>query len=347
MTAVLDLGSFAAKLGAPGGKPTAIPIFQLHSGLIDPLLSKRPFAAFGSGMVYTESQFEKVFSLAQLLCVPNPKPDWTAFAQKLAANVAAATAPKKQLQPMPGNLDRICDQLQSLNAGQVRDVLMTHAHYLASKRELCELLFEKYGVERVLFAEQPSCALLSTGNVTGTAVLAGHANTHIVAIKDGYWVNGLGFYDSPLQSGHAANQYLREHLGRVGIQVSDEYVLNQLKLGDEFYLPDGQVVRNGRKLAELLFNDPRQLGLEDRVPVAVHLRRVLADTNEEDREKVSKQVVVAGGMAGYVRAEGVQRVERPEWAVWNGLAVVGAVAHQNAYITKQLLAERGDALWLP
>ena len=79
--------------------------------------------------------------------------------------------------------------------------------------------------------------------------------------------------------------------------------MNQLKLGDEFYLPDGQVVRNGHQIAELMFNDPRQLGLEDRTAINNHLLRILKDANEEDKEKINKKIVIAGGMASYVKAE--------------------------------------------
>ena len=91
MTAILDLGSFTAKIGAPTKEPAAVPIFTLRSNLMEPVLSKKPFSAFGAGMVYTDSQFEKIFSLAQLICGPAPNQDWANFAQKLSASAVAAT----------------------------------------------------------------------------------------------------------------------------------------------------------------------------------------------------------------------------------------------------------------
>ena len=106
-------------------------------------------------------------------------------------------------------------------------------------------------------------------------------------------------------------------------------------------------MKGGQQLVETLFNDPERLGVVDRAPFATVIDSAIARCNADDQPKVSAVISVCGGLAQYIHHPKAKMVDRPEWAPWNGLGIVGTVAKPEAFLTRQSMAEKGDAIWGP
>ncbi|CAL5986336.1 Actin_family [Hexamita inflata] len=330
---IFDLGSHCARFGTT--TPYQISMNPQVEDSYKAMSQKRPNTPFTSGAVNDFTAFERLFTLSQLV----EKPEWQQVAEYSTALFEQRNQVSGQL--VLEELDQPLDNIEPQNTGTVDTVLMTYPQNSVSKKELSEILFEKYQIHRVLYAEQTACLLFSAGKTTGTSVSIGNSSLQITCYIDGYWSSGFGFYQNSLQCGYGVDKYLEQHFALKGITIPQE-LTKQVKLADNLSLPDGQLVKNGRKIATQLINDPQILQFKEK-NLLVQLEQLFNDS--ENNKRLKANVVVGGGMAGYCMLNDVKTLEKPDMAAFNGLQILSEVAEEGAYITRQVAAEKGDAIW--
>jgi actin len=137
-------------------------------------------------------------------------------------------------------LKYIYDLLQLSNDPNA-PVLITEAALVPKEQRetMCELLFEKIGVQSVYFSSAPVLSLYSTGRTTGMVVDMGHGSCSTVPVYEGF-----GLFHTILQldyGGHRLTEALLDQIHRTGVKLNPAHEYEVAQFLKEKYcvtLPD-------------------------------------------------------------------------------------------------------------
>jgi len=189
-----------------------------------------------------------------------------------------------------------------------------------TRERTCQMIFEKYNLNRFYLGTQATLALYSSGRLTGLAVDIGAGVTHTVPIYEGYTMNHAVRRSNI--AGRDLTRYMSRVLSQVGIYLTtsaEAEIVRRIKEehcyvamdydaevakyesgelnGITYYMPDGQEIKLKEQLCrvpEYLFDSMKLENVENqKLHVLVH--DTIKDCDMDVRMDLCDNIILSGG----------------------------------------------------
>ncbi len=251
---------------------------------------------------------------------------------------------------------------------------------LKSRKEMSEIMFEKFNIFNIHIEPQGALALWSTPKSTGLVIESDHLTTQIIPVYDRHLITP-GFKSlefAGLQMTRLFEEEIKKQLPRNCFLSNSKEFARQVKENlANFYcdvnssvtynLPDGNIINLGREISNipnLIFN-PSDIGLdiqplheaiyESIMKCDIHIRKellgniLLCGGNSmikgfPERLKEKLEETLGKNFQGCVR---INANSDRKFSVWTGASVICSITNfQNMWIPKNDYDEMGDSLLL-
>ncbi|THD26497.1 Skeletal muscle actin 6 [Fasciola hepatica] len=266
-----------------------------------------------------------------------------------------------------------------------RPVLVTEYPLLPRyhRERMAEMVFEKFSIPAIYFANQSVLSLYAVGLSTGLSVDIGTETTNVAAVAESFVINesakrrtigGMdvtNFLQRILVSANSkiarfinldVARYFKERLCYVALNLTTELLLEAQSQPVRYQTPDGQLVSIGQErlmAPEILFN-PKQAGLEGN-GIQHSIVTAIRECPEELRSHLCGNIVLSGGttmIRGFPerlkqelinsigdRMVNVYAPPHRNYSVWIGGSILGSLStFQNLLISKKEFEEIGPTV---
>ena len=254
---------------------------------------------------------------------------------------------------------------------------------ISNRENISHILFEKFSINKLIFASQPVLSLFSTSNTTGIILESGEGVTQSCVIYEGFAIpNSFERYD---YGGADVSNYLDDILKKMGYffetsgekliikeikekfcwttNISDSIIKNTELEKENHFLPDGNVIKLGVERIyppEILFK-PEIVGLE--YPgFCEMINNSINNVDIELRKKLYENIILSGGntsikgLSNKIFSElnkdlnpnlkiKIHSPKNPHLLCWIGGNVISELEiFKKMWINKQEWEEKGDKI---